>query len=175
MTLIASMYKSGSAIGIGAISISTPAASWTPFQVTIGYHASGTPDTCILNASIIGPVTGTDYHVNSTGLVDDFSLSGTDFVAPSDRPVPEGFALEQNYPNPFNPVTHIQFTIVDRQSTSVIVYDFLGREVSTLVNEVKDPGSYTVPFDGSGLASGVYYCRLTAGGFVRTRSMILVR
>jgi hypothetical protein len=88
---------------------------------------------------------------------------------------PTAFSLGQNYPNPFNPVTKIQFTIVDRQLTIVNVYDLMGREVATLVNEVKEPGTYAVQFDGSNLASGVYLYRLTAGSFVQTRKMIVVK
>jgi hypothetical protein len=90
-------------------------------------------------------------------------------------PVPTGFVLDQNYPNPFNPVTKIRFTIVDRQLTIVSVYDLLGREVATLVNEVKDPGTYEVVFDASGLASGVYLYRLTAGDYVQARRLVLLR
>jgi hypothetical protein len=59
--------------------------------------------------------------------------------------------------------------------TSVKVYDVLGREVATLVDEVKEPGTYTVQFSGSGLASGVYFYRLTAGSYLATRRMMLVR
>ena len=57
----------------------------------------------------------------------------------------------------------------------LVVYDVLGRQVATLVNEVKAPGSYEVRFDGSGLASGVYICRMTAGAFVQSRTMLLVK
>ena len=89
--------------------------------------------------------------------------------------MPAEFQLFQNYPNPFNPTTKIQFTVVDRQLTIVNVFDMLGREVAALVNEVKEPGTYTVQFDASGLASGVYLYRLTAGSFVQTRKMIVVR
>jgi hypothetical protein len=88
---------------------------------------------------------------------------------------PSHFALEQNYPNPFNPTTKIQFTIANRQLTIVTVYDVLGREVATLVNEVKDPGTHAVQFDGSNLASGVYFYRLSAGNFVQTRKLLLLR
>lgn len=88
--------------------------------------------------------------------------------------IPAGFRLS-NYPNPFNPTTTIQFTIVDRQPTIVRVYDLLGREVSTLVNEVKEPGTYTVQFDGSGLSSGAYFTRVSAGGYAATRRMLLVK
>jgi hypothetical protein len=94
--------------------------------------------------------------------------------------VPSKFSLSQNYPNPFNPTTRIQFTIVNRQLTIVKVYDVLGREVATLVNEVKQPGTYTVEFsgkggDGSNLASGVYFYRLQAGSFVETKKLLLLK
>jgi thermitase len=88
---------------------------------------------------------------------------------------PSSFALYGNYPNPFNPVTNIQFSIVNRQLTIMKVYDALGREVATLVNEVKEPGTYTVRFDGSHLASGIYFYKLAAGRFLKTRKMILMR
>jgi hypothetical protein len=85
------------------------------------------------------------------------------------------FALHQNYPNPFNPSTTIQFAIVNRQLTIVKVYDVLGREVATLVNEVKEPGTYTVQFSGSGLANGVYFYRLSAGQYVECRKMVVMK
>jgi ligand-binding sensor domain-containing protein len=89
--------------------------------------------------------------------------------------VPYEYSLGQNYPNPFNPSTKIQFTIVNRQLTIVKVFDLLGREVATLVNEVKEPGTYTVQFDGSNLASGVYFYRLQAGDFVETKKLMILK
>jgi hypothetical protein len=89
--------------------------------------------------------------------------------------IPAAFELRQNYPNPFNPTTNIQLTIVNSRLTIVKIYDILGREVATLVNEVKQPGVYTVRFDGTGLSSGVYICRLTAGPDVAYRRMLLLR
>jgi hypothetical protein len=91
------------------------------------------------------------------------------------RTLPDEFTLSQNYPNPFNPTTKIQFTIVNRQLTIVKVYDLIGREVSTLVNEVKEPGTHTVTFDGSNLVSGVYFCLLKAGSLVETKKLLLLR
>jgi len=88
---------------------------------------------------------------------------------------PQRFVLLQNHPNPFNPTTDIQFSIASRHLTILKLYDVLGREVSTLVNEVKEPGTYNVQFDGSNLASGVYLYRLTAGDFVATRKVILMK
>ncbi len=89
--------------------------------------------------------------------------------------VPSEYALLQNYPNPFNPTTTIQFSIVSSEFTILRVYDVLGREVATLVNGVRRPGTYTVQFDASNLSSGVYLYRLEAGSFVQTRKLLLLR
>jgi len=88
---------------------------------------------------------------------------------------PTVFALEQNYPNPFNPSTAIAYDVAAPSDVRLAVYDILGREVSVLVNERKGPGNYSVKFDASDLASGVYVYRLQAGNVVRTRKMILLK
>jgi hypothetical protein len=84
------------------------------------------------------------------------------------------FSLSQNYPNPFNPATSIKYQIGESRFVRMVVYDILGREVAVLVNEKKPPGIHSVSFDARGLASGVYFCRLTAGSFARARKMVLV-
>jgi hypothetical protein len=99
--------------------------------------------------------------------------------------VPSSYSLGQNYPNPFNPVTKIKFQIPSWEGwtrnadgvgfSKLIIYDIAGREVQTLVNEVLQPGSYEVTFDGSGFASGVYFYQLTAGSYRETRKMVLVK
>jgi transposase-like protein len=89
--------------------------------------------------------------------------------------VPAAFALSQNYPNPFNPSTTIRLQIPDVSCVRLMVYNVLGCEVATLVNENLQPGSYEVKFDASGLPSGVYLYRLEVGNFIRTRRMILIR
>ena len=96
--------------------------------------------------------------------------------------VPPGFSLAQNYPNPFNPGTNIGYTVgaVSSQRAAdswvrLVVYDLLGREVAVLVDGKKQPGSYEVQFDGSGLSSGVYFYRLQAGDFVQTRRLLLLK
>lgn len=86
------------------------------------------------------------------------------------------FALKQNYPNPFNPVTVISFEIPKTEFITLKIYDFLGREVTTLVNEMKTSGSYNVEFDGSKLASGIYFYSLFADGIqIDTKRMILIK
>jgi hypothetical protein len=88
---------------------------------------------------------------------------------------PTDFALSQNYPNPFNPTTYINYTIAKNSAVELTVYDILGVEVAQIVNEVKSPGSYTVAFDGSNLASGVYFYKLRAGNNVITKKMLLMK
>ena len=85
------------------------------------------------------------------------------------------FSLSQNYPNPFNPVTIINYQLTNRSFVSLKVYDVLGNEVASLVNEEKPAGSYSVKFDASRLSSGVYFYKLNAGSFVQTKKMILMR
>ena len=89
--------------------------------------------------------------------------------------MPEGFALFQNYPNPFNPMTTISFVQRGSAVTTLKVYDLLGKEVAVLLNEKKEPGTYSVQFDASKLSSGVYFYRLQSGGFVETKSMLLLK
>jgi len=90
---------------------------------------------------------------------------------------PQEFELQQNYPNPFNPSTTIRYTVPagNRQAVSVQVFDLLGRLVTTLVDEKKEAGFHEVRFDGTGLASGVYFYRLLAAGFVETKRLLLLR
>ena len=91
------------------------------------------------------------------------------------KSVPRSFALFQNYPNPFNPTTVISYQLSAVSHVTLKIYDVLGREVGTLVNEVQKVGIYEVTFDGSRLASGVYFYRLVAGGFVSVRKLVLVK
>jgi hypothetical protein len=89
--------------------------------------------------------------------------------------LPKEFILLQNYPNPFNSGTTIRFSIVKAMEVRLAVYDLLGREVQTLIDEYKQAGIYTAFFDATDLSSGVYFCRLQAGEAVETRPMVLLR
>jgi hypothetical protein len=83
--------------------------------------------------------------------------------------------LKQNYPNPFNPTTRIEYAIPKTSHVSVKVFDLLGREVATLVDEVQGVGFKTVEFDGNGFASGVYLYRLRVGNFTETKRLTMIR
>ena len=89
--------------------------------------------------------------------------------------VPTAFSLEQNYPNPFNPITKVRFNISGFRFVKLVVFDILGKEVATLVNESLQPGTYEVTFDAASLSSGVYFYKITAGDFSAIRKMVLVR
>jgi|WetSurMetagenome_2_1015567.scaffolds.fasta_scaffold74885_2 hypothetical protein len=124
------------------------------------------------------------WESNRTGRSHIYSRMITIIVGDVEEPpnVPLTCMLHQNYPNPFNPGTTLQFSIgaVSREplveiKVRLAVYDMLGREVAVLVNEGKQPGNYEVSFDGAGLASGVYLCRLTAGEYTASRRMVLLR
>lgn len=89
--------------------------------------------------------------------------------------LPRTLVLEQNYPNPFNSSTRIVYRVGSQESVSLKVFDVLGQEVATLVNEVKPPGVYAVQFDGSNLASGIYFYTLRAGPFAEARKLLLLK
>ncbi|MBE0570729.1 MAG: T9SS type A sorting domain-containing protein [Ignavibacteriaceae bacterium] len=89
--------------------------------------------------------------------------------------IPTEYSLSQNYPNPFNPSTNIGFRISDRGYVSLKVFDILGNEVVTLVDEEKEPGVYEVQFDASNLSSGIYYYKLVSGNFIETKKMVLIK
>lgn len=89
--------------------------------------------------------------------------------------IPSEYSLKQNYPNPFNPVTRISYSIPVKSFVTVKIFDILGREIQTLVNDSRLPGNYSVEFNGSGLPSGVYFYHLSAGTYSETKKMILVK
>jgi hypothetical protein len=96
-------------------------------------------------------------------------------VNPVNNLVPQVYSLNQNYPNPFNPVTNIKFSIPVAGNVKLVIFDILGREVKTLLNDVKPAGNYVVDFNAAELSSGAYFYRLESGNFVETKKMLLVK
>ncbi len=132
--------------------------------------------TSAIGQSFTGLSTSANEWINSGFLADSLLLGTVTSVRPPDATgIPGQYELLQNYPNPFNPTTTIRFSIVDRQQTTLKIYDILGREVATLVDDVKQPGTYSVQWDATGMASGVYFYRLTTNNFSETRKLMLLR
>ena len=118
-----------------------------------------------------------EENENVTILVDKVSINKTDAVANEiGTTIPVTFALKQNYPNPFNPSTKIGFDLPESANVSLVVYDLLGRQVSTILdNKSLSAGSYSYIMDASNLTSGVYIYRIQAGGFISTKKMTLIK
>ena len=97
------------------------------------------------------------------------------FVEDESLLIPSEFNLSQNYPNPFNPSTIIAYSIPQRSNVSLKIYDVLGKEIATLIDEQKEAGLYEIKFDASKLSSGVYIYSIQAGDFLESRKMILIK
>lgn len=153
------------------------------FQVVLEYlpDSPGAPG---IGGDVTQPIDGrTQFYTSTQGwtplpnvdlMVRAIVSQGTS-AAEEPEGLPGSVALLQNYPNPFNPVTLIRYELPERGRVSLRVYDLLGREVAALVDGEAAAGRYTATFDGAGHASGVYFYRLTAGGFTETRAMVLTR
>ena len=117
------------------------------------------------------------WIVGGWGTILHTTNGGVTFVEEENYFQPKTFLLQQNYPNPFNPSTSIQYAISSRQFVTLKVYDLLGKEVATLVNEEKPAGSYNVEFrmQNLELSSGIYFYRLQAGNYVETKKMLLIK
>ena len=89
--------------------------------------------------------------------------------------LPTNYALAQNFPNPFNPSTKIQFDLPEASKVNLVVFDVLGRKVSELLNKTLDAGVHSVEFNGSVLASGVYFYRIEAGSYKHIKRMLLIK
>jgi hypothetical protein len=103
-----------------------------------------------------------------------FSI-GVTSIDDSDNSIPVEYSLEQNYPNPFNPATLIKYSIPKEEMVSLKIYNTIGEEIETLVNELKQAGNYNISFNASSLPSGIYFYRIQAGNFIETKKMILIK
>ena len=129
------------------------------------YYYDEIPGAAVLGYNSFGTVCTWKYDKISfavTGVNDNSSIVNR-------------FKLEQNYPNPFNPNTTIKYSIPERSDVTLKVYDMLGEEVASLVNESKDKGSYEINFDASKLSSGMYVYRLNAGDLTISKKMMLIK
>lgn len=156
----------GSSSEYGVYMTSNGGANWQ--QVSLGLPVGGT----INDLMVVGDELFAATMQNGIWKVNISQLTGITNISNS---VPEKFLLEQNYPNPFNPSTKIKFAVPNSGAVKLVVYDGAGREVSTLVDQSLNAGSYEAEFNASSFSSGVYYYKLVSGGFSETRKMILTK
>ena len=117
----------------------------------------------------------TEIHENNNK---GFNVLGANPVSDTDGEnyiLPDEYTLHQSFPNPFNPSATIKYSIPTGALVQIKIYDILGKEISMILNEFKSPGNYSIEFNGSNLASGVYFYQLKSGNFVQTRKMILIK
>lgn len=138
----------------------------------------------IMNTSGMDGIIGMDYtYLNSNvcayALADDGTVLKLEEVVIGvqqiNSEVPKNFLLEQNYPNPFNPRTNIKYSVPKTAGVTIKIYNTIGGLVSTIVDEHHSPGNYSVDFNADGLSSGIYYYTISAGEFVDTKKMVLVK
>ena len=151
--------------------------------VFAGTGSAGSTDGNVLSAQFNTPNGITATSTGDTIYISEYNpkrlrmitgvLSTT--AVESDEETLNGFKLHQNYPNPFNPATSISYSIPFTSHVSLIVYDMLGREIQTLVNEEKSMGSHTIRFDGTLLSSGIYFYILRSNDFIDTKKFILLK
>ena len=147
-------------IGTGIIQLSASTTTYTKFIVPITYYANGTPDSCYIMFAIDAG-SGSDPKVGSYFIVDDISYGPVTGITDNGKTQPVVFKLNQNYPNPFNPSTDISFTVPSSGKVMLKIFNVMGQEVASLFNQVVAGGNeYHATFNGSGLASGLYFSRL---------------
>jgi hypothetical protein len=178
--VVMSTMVHGATNGVGAVLEATPQSTYKEFVVNM-YYSTGdttgdTPDSAWISIVIGYSATGTT-HVGSTFWIDDliFGAAVATDVKGFGNGVPDAFALNQNYPNPFNPSTKIQFEIPEARFVTLKVYNLLGQEVASLINDRLEAGRYRAEFDARNLPSGTYIYRLQAGTFTETKKMLLLR
>ncbi len=157
----------------------------TPYQFTSGNYWIASfkfnllnPNSCIMmvfrtNSAVFDNLTPLTYGTQWTKtdpppcLLSDYENNASE--------IPNDYVLHQNYPNPFNPVTKISFDLPKSGFVSLKIYNILGNEVATLVNDYKNAGKYIIEFNASDLSSGIYYYRLETENFVDVKKMVLIK
>ncbi|MGB3018063.1 MAG: YCF48-related protein [Ignavibacteria bacterium] len=127
----------------------------------------------IYDISFINDNTG--YMTGDGGLIKKTTTGGVIAVESASTFVPDKLTLEQNYPNPFNPVTNLEFGISDFGFVTLKIYDILGKEIETLINENLSAGTYTVKWNAANYTSGIYFYELRTNGFSETRKMVFLK
>lgn len=179
------------AIVVDTSTITVPVGTFKTYIVKA--HLKSFPDSLVFTsyfANNIGRIKG--IYRGETGVLTSYTIVGGSGYYPlaignwwrtepitgvesQNINIPTHFFLEENYPNPFNPNTTIKYQVPTRSHVSLKVFDVLGREVTTLVDGIEEPGYKSVNFDANNLVSGVYFYRFQAGVFIETKKLVLLR
>ena len=150
---------------------------WSGFNM--GFESTSASNTKIMSAigqSFIGQTKGSNNIIESGFLVDSLFFNYITGIKDNKGPtLPSSYELSQNYPNPFNPTTTIQYALPVQLYVRLVVYNTIGQQVEIIVNKQEDPGYHKVVFSGSNLASGIYFYRLQAGDYIKTKKLILLK
>jgi hypothetical protein len=147
-----------------------PPGATTGSTSPVGVYDDPTRNPGYFNLKAEISIGGVTYWTDSTKI----KVPGTEGVG-REEALPVRYALEQNYPNPFNPSTTIRYSLPHKSQVLLAVYNTLGQQVVTLVRGQQEAGSYEVKFDGSNLASGVYFYRLQSGGFLEAKKLVIAK
>ena len=120
------------------------------------------------------PAVGSKYYYRLKQIDSDGQTEYSNIIS-VDIKVPNQYALYQNYPNPFNPTTNITYNLPSDGNVTLKIYDMLGSEVITLINDNQKTGVYTIPFNASDLASGIYICKMSSGNYSSSIKMMLIK
>jgi subtilisin family serine protease len=146
------------------------------YAISSGPYSIPNGSTVMVAFALLGGITLADLQTSAdAALAKWLEIKALVNVEEQKQEVPTTFRLNQNYPNPFNPTTEIRYQTSEVGNVSLKIYDVLGREVASLVNESKPAGIYTVQWNASSVPSGVYFYRVVAGAFVETKKMILMK
>ncbi len=175
MVIVVMVAGDTSGIGTGITTISATTGNWTQFSVPITYLPNTpNPSFALIEFFILdtsGVVLGT---IGSSAIIDYLTygaVADVEYIAG----LPRDYNISQNYPNPFNPSTNIEYSIPSESFVELKVYDILGNEVATLVNEQQQAGVYRADFTADNLPSGMYFARITANEFTQVVKMILLK
>jgi len=141
-------------------------------KVSLGFKIQTTDSSRYVGSSVlVKNLKGIDTTLGTSYIIDFGPTTGIS----EPKQIPSKFILEQNYPNPFNPSTTIKYSVPQSGEVSLKVYNLIGEEVATLSSGFLQAGNYTATFNGSNLASGVYFYRLQASNFVETKRLVLLK
>jgi len=147
------------------------AGGWQKIGFAAGHGTSNSPQ----HYSYADRLSAGTYAYRLKQIDRDGKFEYSQTVEVSAAITPKEFGLEQNYPNPFNPTTMLNYQLTMNSQVSLKIYDAIGREVATLVNEVKDAGTYSAQFDGARLSSGIYFAKLTSDSKTQIRKLMLIK